>query len=219
MINNIASWSHRRKYFPWTKNTIKALAICLGMITAQSWLAQDATNADIVSDSVETVDETQTKKDILYAFCSDIIHKYGKEKALELIRYYMIQEINAIRKGHWLNPLKIDSTLEKVAQDYAVYMAKNNHYSHNDIQWRDVSYRLKEAGYTGSRRWENLSPSNTPSWAIGSEEYKQGWMWSTWHREVILRSDVNSLWLWYAHRSGETSIDEDNYFVLIVGKK
>jgi|GEM_PF-1873199 len=88
-----------------------------------------------------------TKKEVLQSFCNVLIEKYGKEKATELIIYYMIEEINSIRQEHRLQPLKVDPILAKVAEDYAQYLADNNHYSHKDLQGKTPTDRAKKAGY------------------------------------------------------------------------
>ncbi len=203
------------------KNTMTALAFCLWVLTTNPWLAQQNTTQEQFSDTKELVEDSVLKKEILYSFCSTLIEKYGKEKATALIVYYMAQEINSIREEHGLQPLKIDSTLAKVAQEYAQYLADNNHYSHNDLQGRDFTYRLKKANYTWFPLGENMSPDNVPWAAIGKQDRHQWWMWSKWHRENILNPRANSIGLGYVYtkRSPKTKgrpEAEDNYFVMIV---
>lgn len=92
--------------------------------------------------------------------------------------------INQQRQKHGLPPLKIDTTLSKVARDYSRRMSVEKFFSHYDAQGKSAADRVRAAGKTYSAVGENLFTStNAPDPVAASV---QGWMKSKGHRENIL---------------------------------
>lgn len=59
-----------------------------------------------------------------------VIDEFGEEKALEIIQYNLLLEINDSRKEMGVNPLILDKNLIKASQSYTKEMAKNKRLSH-----------------------------------------------------------------------------------------
>lgn len=199
-----------------------ATTIAFFLATWQEVLPQQIKN-DKDPVSVEVIDNN-LKYEVLQSYAKQIIKKYGEEKGLELLVYYMVEKINEIRKDSLLPPLIIDTTMNAVAQKYAQYLADNKHYSHIDLSGKNWKDRLRKGGYTGTVIGENLSRSSTAWWAIGSIKHKEWRMRSDWHRDNLLDSSANSVWIWYVHiqrpwAKPSYPMEEDNYFVLVVGRQ
>jgi len=198
-----------------------ATSIAFFLATSQQPLAQPVKNWD-ESGSMKALHYNNVSKDeVMHYLAKDVIQKYWSEKWLELIVYYMVQQINEIRRDSGLQELVVDQNLTKTAQQYAQYLADNKHYSHIDLQGKDACYRVNRVWYKWRCLWENLSRSNTAWWAIGSIDFKQWRMRSEGHRKNLLHPSANSVWIGYTHISRPGAkpsypSEDDNYFVLIV---
>ena len=94
----------------------------------------------------------------------------------------MLSSLNTMRADKGLKPLKLCSTLNKAAQDYAREMATQNFYAHEGKDGSTPGERIQSAGY----KWQS---SNTASGiaeniAVGQGSVKEvlkDWKNSTGH--------------------------------------
>lgn len=99
--------------------------------------------------------------------------------------------INIERAANGLAALKVDATLASVARAHSADMAKNNYFSHTNLQGCSSSCRVTNAGYAWSAVGENiykmtgykLSAADTAALMV------KGWMQSAGHRANILNKN------------------------------
>jgi len=94
----------------------------------------------------------------------------------------MLSSLNTMRADKGLKPLKLCSTLNKAAQDYAREMATQNFYAHEGKDGSTPGERIQSAGY----RWRssNTSAGIAENIAAGQgsvKEVMKGWKNSTGH--------------------------------------
>lgn len=151
---------------------------------------------DIKKEIVDTLDHQK----IITQNINLIFEKYGKEKGLEIIRNHFLIEINTIRKKNNLPWYTANDTLERVAQEYAIYLEKNKMLSHVNKNGKRIWDRLRAKKYTFTRCGENLW-----DWEENIKEMIDIWMESQTHRAVILEKNnptkehFTKLWLWYCN--------------------
>jgi uncharacterized protein YkwD len=99
----------------------------------------------------------------------------------------VLQQLNAVRAGHGLTPLRSNSRLAAAASQHSREMADDGYFEHNSFDGTSFSARIAKwypmANYTSWIVGENLlwsSPSVDPSRAIAM------WMKSPPHRANIL---------------------------------
>lgn len=120
--------------------------------------------------------------------------------------------INQQRKSNGLSSLSYDSSLASIARKHSADMARNNYFSHYNLQGLDPTDRGTQAGYSCYKNYgsyyttgiaENIMQNNLynsittyngiPRYAWNSQEEiaqstVSGWMSSTGHRKNILTS-------------------------------
>lgn len=120
--------------------------------------------------------------------------------------------INQQRKNNGLSALRYDSSLAAIARKHSADMAKNNYFSHDNLQGLDPTDRGNQAGYSCYKDYgsyyttgiaENIMQNNLydsvtyyngiPRYAWNSqteiaESTVSGWMSSPGHRQNILTS-------------------------------
>lgn len=120
--------------------------------------------------------------------------------------------INQQRKNNGLSALRYDSSLADVARKHSADMAKNNYFSHDNLQGLDPTGRGNQVGYSCYKNFgsyymtgiaENIMQNNLydsvtyyngiPRYAWNSQEEiaqstVSGWMDSPGHRQNILTS-------------------------------
>jgi uncharacterized protein YkwD len=118
--------------------------------------------------------------------------------------------INQQRKNHGLSALRYDSSLADIARKHSADMAKNDYFSHYNLQGLDPTGRGNQAGYSCYKNYgssysigiaENIMQNNLydsvtyyngiPRYAWNSQEEiaqstVSGWMDSPGHRQNIL---------------------------------
>jgi uncharacterized protein YkwD len=100
-----------------------------------------------------------------------------------------INRINAIRKEHGLEPLKVNAVLIKVARDYSRRMCQENFFSHYDPAGQSAMNRVQSAGVSLQIVGENLAKSYNARNPIQTSV--EGWMQSPGHRKNILREEYS----------------------------
>lgn len=196
------------------KHIAASIALFLTTAINQPVFSQQSTTQKDTTTPKEVVDDTTTikKEEVVLSFSTDIIEKYGEEKGLQLLVKYMIEEINTLRNDRDLKTMEMDEKLVETAQDYAKYMVDRNHYSHYDRQWRDFTYRTKQAWYAWFAIWENISPGVTLSQAINWR------MQSGWHREIMLDANAKKVGVGCAFMEPDNRGMQKVRWVLLTGK-
>lgn len=102
-----------------------------------------------------------------------------EEEFLKLLTIY--------RKQHKKMSLTYDADLSDVAKKYAQYLQDNNHFDHNDKDWKDAGDRITGYGFPLSFWWEILA--EWPSTDLVFEKL-QG---SPWHNAILLSNKYNKV--------------------------
>ncbi|HEV7279561.1 MAG TPA: CAP domain-containing protein [Pirellulaceae bacterium] len=107
----------------------------------------------------------------------------------------IIERSNAFREREGREPLDVDQTLQKTAQDFADYMAETDRYGHQ-ADGRTPSQRAKAHGYDYAIVLENIAftyDSRGYEAPALAEKFVQGWIESPPHRENLLDPDVTEI--------------------------
>jgi len=92
----------------------------------------------------------------------------------------MLELVNKERQKQGLTELELDSSIQKVARNYALFMFKNGYISHQDPEGKMASDRLKAGGINFFMSGENIALSEN------TERAFQGLMASPSHKKNIL---------------------------------
>ncbi len=104
----------------------------------------------------------------------------------------VLELVNIERAKHNLAPLSWDSSLAEVAKAHSFDMAKNNYFSHTNLNGQSAFDRMKNAGINYSYAAENIAAGQkTPESAMNS------WMNSEGHRNNILNKNVTRIGVGY----------------------
>jgi len=161
----------------------------------------------------ENNDSLQHQK-ILNEFCESVIATYGIEPWIDTIRKHMLIEINNIRKAHWLNALKENLILDKIAQKHAIYIFTTK-YSHTDNKGKTPQDRMKEAWFTWSNSCENMDKwfSTLKSTLEKRMEHKP-------HADNILNPLITDIWIgfYWWNKTQDNITQWYNCFVMDAGR-
>ena len=124
--------------------------------------------------------ELEQQKDAYYANPSEAL-KEGFE-------YLLFDLTNAARVNHGLSVLEFIEPLIETARDHSEDMAKNNYFSHTNLEGQSPFDRMAEDNISFRTAGENLATGQQSS--IFAHE---GLMNSLGHRENILNEDFESL--------------------------
>ena len=117
---------------------------------------------------------------------------------------YIIREINTIREGSGVPPLRIDAASKKAAELYAGELADRQVLSHWGMDGSRVAERYRSAGGTGLRAGEILGAGDSLDSILGA------WMDSPSHRESILNPE------WFSAGAGVVQLDNGRLLVVVV---
>jgi len=106
----------------------------------------------------------------------------------------MLALVNDIRADNGIPPLVLNDQLNKAAFDHSDDMARNNYFSHTGLNNSDFSKRVKDAGYNGSPRGENIAAGNASVLATFNQ-WKNS---TTGHLENMLNANSNEMGIGYA---------------------
>jgi uncharacterized protein YkwD len=91
-----------------------------------------------------------------------------------------VRSVNAVRKAHGLQPLRVDPVLARTARAYSAELLRQNVFTHGDF-----ASRLAASGARGPTFGENLA------WGVGGAatagSIVRAWMASPGHRANLLR--------------------------------
>jgi uncharacterized protein YkwD len=92
----------------------------------------------------------------------------------------LLREMNRVRVGHHLRPLRMYPSLERAAREYSLQLLRDDVFTHGDF-----AARIKRHAIPGTAAGENLA------WGAGSlataHAVVAGWMASPGHRANLLR--------------------------------
>lgn len=100
---------------------------------------------------------------------------------------------NAERAKAGCSALRLDQTLNRVADGHSEDMAARDYFSHNDPEGNGPGVRIDAAGYQGRGWGENIAAGYRSAAAV-----VEGWMNSDGHRRNILNCNFNELGVGYA---------------------
>lgn len=139
---------------------------------------------------------------------SDLVEKYGREKAQEIVRDHSLIEINKYKEG---SKYITNSVLEKSAQKHADDMSKNGHFTHKGNNGEQVWNRVDAIWwYNYQVLSENISFRNNIKDIVF---WYTKWQ-STWHDEIF-KSDYEDLWIWVSDKSDKWWSENNYYFVFV----
>lgn len=85
-------------------------------------------------------------------------------------------------------PLLVNEKLQAAAQAHATDMAERNYYSHQSLDGRSPSARMKSAGYSSRMTAENIAAGQQTA-----TEVVAGWLKSPGHCRNILMPDIREI--------------------------
>lgn len=136
------------------KNVFKYL-IFLSILEPGIALSQNTTQ--------ENTQKNIQKKEIIDSHDTDSLQEHEKNlhinaDSLDInkLRDVMVEEINREREKAWLEALVLNPILNKVAQNHAEYMDKNNRYNHKDKEGITSKVKVHQENYDKLFRWENI---------------------------------------------------------------
>ena len=97
----------------------------------------------------------------------------------------VLELVNKERAAAGLSLLTLDSSLSKVAESHSVDMARNNYFSHTNLNGLSPFDRLKNAGISYKTAGENIAGNSSNSGAVNA------WMNSSGHKANILNNSFN----------------------------
>lgn len=104
----------------------------------------------------------------------------------------LFDKINATRVSNNLVALKINPTLQSLAQWHVDEMVTHNYFSHTNLAWKSSVKRVEDSGYKFSYVGETLA--NT---AINADVVVNGRLNSPLHRDILLSDEATEIWIWY----------------------
>ncbi len=105
---------------------------------------------------------------------------------IEQLEQQCFDEVNRMREGYGLEPLKFDNGLLPLARGYSKWMAEDKFFAHKDPEGHTVEKRANEYGIKWRIIGENLASSNNYMNPVAASLH--GWMESPGHRKNILDS-------------------------------
>ena len=109
-------------------------------------------------------------------------------------------EKSSVEKLVWSNELA------KAALDHSNDMQVNDYFSHSSQDGRNFQDRVKEAGFTGAARGENIALGYSSEAAV-----MQGWMESDGHCNNIMNGNSTLI--------GVARSDEGSYWTMVLGSE
>lgn len=142
---------------------------------------------------------------------SDLVEKYGREKTQEIVREHSLIEINKYKK--W-ERYSVNFVLEKVAQNHANDMSKNNYFSHNSLDWKHSWDRVDQIWWYDYQVFsENISNDDCILDVVLSYVNSKKW----WHEEIF-ENKYEDIGIGLAPIIDDDGIVKKYYFVFDFGK-
>lgn len=109
---------------------------------------------------------------------------------MDLFKNELVDMINNLRVENRLNKVKVDISLNNIAQHYADYMFTNLYFEHTDKDWNTIEDRLNNAWYNYTYYGENLA-----QWVYTAKQVFDGWYNSEAHKANLLNPNFDAVWL------------------------
>ena len=119
---------------------------------------------------------------------------YGKEKTILIVQKCLLEEINKLRAEKKLQPLVMDTSLNKAAQLYADEIVVNKRFCHTWKGWTTPGSRGMAQWYPNDKIWENILYD---WWSI--ENAIKDRIESSEHFENIMDSRFSRFWAGYCN--------------------
>ena len=107
---------------------------------------------------------------------------------VDAARTEMLEEVNAARRKAGAPPLKLESHLQKAAQEHAEDMLERGYFAHESPSGTTVRERSTAAGYEWKTIGENIAEGQ-----LSVDEVMRTWMNSPTHRKNILNPSFRDL--------------------------
>jgi uncharacterized protein YkwD len=124
------------------------------------------------------------------------------------LEYQLFDLTNATRVNHGLSVLTWEEPLLKTARDHSADMAKNNYFSHENLEGESPFDRMEKDAITYRAAGENLA-TGQPSSIFAHE----GLMNSLGHRENILKAEYDSLAVGVAFNKDNQPFYTENFLM------
>ncbi|WP_170979206.1 CAP domain-containing protein [Roseomonas sp. HF4] len=109
----------------------------------------------------------------------------------------MLAEVNAVRGGMGLPPVRLEPRLSRTATQHSRDMLETGRLGHQGRDGSDPGQRLSRAGYRWSTYRENVAAGQ-----LHPREVMYSWMTSPGHRANILAPDVTQMGIGFAGGPG-----------------
>lgn len=125
----------------------------------------------------------------------------------------VLELTNQERASAGLQPLTLNSRLNRAAHRHSENMALDDFFSHTGADGSTPFERMQIEGYNYQRAAENVAAGySTP------EEVVEGWMNSSGHRANILNGDLTELGVGYYYLANDTgTINYNHYWTQLFG--
>lgn len=134
-------------------------------------------------------------------------------QVVEFNLHASLDKVNAVRRKHFLKPIRLNTPLLKAAETHANLMGREGIYGHEFGPSTKFKRRINAAGFTNSAG-ENLG--------VGYRSIDaaiQGWLDSPGHRKILLKPNYTLGGIAYARNTSGKSPRLNHFWVLIVGKE
>lgn len=142
-------------------------------------------NNNTYEDSNSNIDDSYLQDDEDYIEKDDTVQSENTSVANRVLNL-----VNRERVKAGLSPLTLDSSLSAVAQMHSEDMAKNNYFSHTNLNGLSPFDRIKNYGISYKTAGENIAMGYKDAQSV-----VEGWMNSQGHRENILKSSFGKMGL------------------------
>jgi uncharacterized protein YkwD len=106
----------------------------------------------------------------------------------------VVEQTNAFRRQHRLDPLRVDPKLTDTGLDFARYLARTNRFGHT-ADGTEPADRATAHGYAYCIIGENIGEYRTPGLDTRqlADELLRGWQNSPEHRKNLLDADITDI--------------------------
>jgi uncharacterized protein YkwD len=131
----------------------------------------------------------------------------------------VVCEINALRAGGGLPPLRPNPRLASAAQRFAHDMAARHYFSHVTPGGVDLTGRVRRTGYLKGAAWSSLSEDIDWGSSVFSTPLAaaQGWMQSPPHRKNIMDPGMHDIGVGVAQGAACPGGDQGVFYVADFG--
>jgi uncharacterized protein YkwD len=150
---------------------------------------------------------------IIAAVVTVLFHGAVPSEAVALIRradtvvateWAVLAEVNRLRRGHGLDPLRMAPPVSEVARDRVVSMRRLDYFAHTSPGGRDAGDLLGSQGVRHRRWGEVIGQTRRMGLGAGGRWMVDWWKRSPVHRELILSSRFEAAGVGIAREGRQT---------------